>query len=162
MAYQAVGGSVHITVNDQTSSSYGEITMAMGDKSVPSLEALYGKSVVLAPLIRSVCAGGMNRITARVRYADPTPNAALIDAEIERKAALEILTQSGNLVKLSIPGVKPSLFNMGTLDITDPGVAAVVDLLINGLGGVIPVDSHGDQFASVSKAYKQHIRSLKG
>lgn len=64
----------------------------------------------------------------------------------------------GNAYVTSLPGIKSSkLLPDGiTLDQADADVAAVIDALINGIGGIQPCGVGGDDLSTLLSAYKQH------
>jgi hypothetical protein len=162
MAYGAAKAEVVIHAADETSDSTSTINVVLGDGTLPSLEEVFTKAAAIGDDVRGFTNGALNRIDGRVRYTDPAAGAAAAGSEVERKAVIKMKSSAGIVSQISIPGVAPAFFVDGKLNTGDTDVAALLDALTTGIGGVIPVDSHGDEIVEIVDAYKRHRSSFKG
>lgn len=163
MAFASERAEMVVHAADADTPSKSTVGMAYGDNTVPTLEDAHAFVAASAADLREFLDGAMNRVDARIVYTDDAAAGAGAGSEVERRAVLKLTTAAGIEAQLSIPGVKPSLFAQGSLNTSDPDVAALLDALSGaGIGGIVPVDSHGDTFTGVSAAYKQHRRSTRG
>jgi hypothetical protein len=112
--------------------------------------------------VRGIVNGAFNRIESVIEYEDDTVGyEALIESEVERKGAVKLRTATGKVSTISIPGIAPQHFDGKFLDQSATPIAPLLDALITGIGGVVPVDSEGDAFTEIVEARKIHVPSLK-
>lgn len=167
MPYAADEAMIVIHMADNESTSTGSIAVCLGDETLPTLDQVYTKAAGIADNIRLMAAAAFNRIDGRVIYRDAAAVAAQADSEVEKRAVVELLTTAGNTIQISIPGVKPALFQSGALRDSDADVVALLEALTVGIGGVRPVDKHGDEVGNTLadgyiRGYKQHRKSFRG
>lgn len=168
MAWVAENAFVVITISDsKAEESSSTIPVCLGDagRSIPALtdiQTFVAGANGLAEYVRGIQNGAFNRIESVIEYEDDTVGyAALIESEVERKAAIKLRTAAGKISTISIPGIAPGNFDGKFLNQSDADVAPLLDALTTGIGGVVPVDSEGDAFTEIVEARKVHVPSLK-
>lgn len=168
MPFVAENAYVVITASDsKAEESSSTIPVCLGDagRSIPGLDAIQAFAAGptgLAVYVRGIVHGAFNTIESVVEYADDDPAyVALTESEVERKARIKLRSSSGKISTISIPGIDPDDFDGKFLDQGATAIAPLLDALITGIGGVVPIDSEGDPFTEIIEARKVHISSLK-